>query len=158
MHRITPIHRSVMSNRKRSQTWSIKKSSDSHDLQELQKDLFEKSNENNDLQKDLTYTKSHVTMNRNIEKERKMTVQINKVFNSIDDGINNMLDAVLHGIIQTESLHTQLLLIFVISSWLKLERNILRLVESLTIMIRWVKFGTLLLILMMINCLKEVMF
>ena len=49
----------------------VKKSSDSHDSQELQKDLFEKSNENNDLQKDLTYTKSHVTMNRNIEKERK---------------------------------------------------------------------------------------
>ena len=45
----------------------------------ITKDLFEKSNENNDLQKDLTYTKSHVTMNRNIEKERKMTVQINKV-------------------------------------------------------------------------------
>ena len=71
MHRVTPIHRSVMSNRKRSQTWPVKKSSDSHDSQELQKDLFEKSNENNDLQKDLTYTKSHVTMNRNIEKERK---------------------------------------------------------------------------------------
>ena len=71
MHKITPIHRSVMNNRKRSQTWSVKKPSDSHDSQELQKDLFEKSNENNDLQKDLTYTKSHVTMNRNIEKERK---------------------------------------------------------------------------------------
>ena len=95
-----------MSNRKRSQTWSIKKSSDSHDSQELQKDLFEKSNENNDLQKDLTYTKSHVTMNRNIEKERKMTVQINKVFNSIDDGINNMLDAVVPMTIQRKFTHT----------------------------------------------------
>ena len=68
--RVTPIQRSVFSNRRRSQTWSGNPS-DSHDSQELQKDLFEKSNENNDLQKDLTYTKSHVTMNRNIEKERK---------------------------------------------------------------------------------------
>ena len=60
-----------MNNRKRSQTWPIKKSRDSHDSQEGQKDLFEKSNKNNDLQRDLTYSKSSVTMSSNIEKERK---------------------------------------------------------------------------------------
>ena len=63
-----------MSNRKRSQTWPVKKSRKSHDSQdssESQKDLFEKSNENNDLQRDLTYSKSSVTMSSNIEKERK---------------------------------------------------------------------------------------
>ena len=60
-----------MNNRKRSQTWPVKKSRDSHDSQEVQKDLFEKSNKNNDLQRDLTYSKSSVTMSSNIEKERK---------------------------------------------------------------------------------------
>ena len=70
-----------------------------------------------------------------------MTVQINKVFNSIDDGINNMLDAIWDDYSKS-GLHTEVLMIFVISSLLKLERNILRLVESLTTMIRWVKFGT----------------
>ena len=71
MKKITPIHRTVMNTRKRSQTWPIKKASDSHDSQEGQKDLFEKSNKNNDLQRDLTYTKYSVTMSSNNEKERK---------------------------------------------------------------------------------------
>ena len=60
-----------MNNRKRSQTWPIKKSRDSHDSQGEKKDVFEKSNKNNNLQRDLTYTKSSVTMSSNIEKERK---------------------------------------------------------------------------------------
>ena len=70
--KITPIQRVINSTRRKAQTWSIpKESRDSHDSQEEQKDVFEKSNENNDLQRDLTYTKSSVTMSSNIEKERK---------------------------------------------------------------------------------------
>ena len=63
-----------MSNRKRSQTWSIKKPSDSHDShdsEKSQKDLFEKSNENNVLEMGLTYDKLSVNMSSNNEKERK---------------------------------------------------------------------------------------
>ena len=70
--KITPIQRVINSTRRKAQTWPIpKESTDSHDSQEEQKDVFEKSNENNDLQRDLTYTKSSVTMSSNIEKERK---------------------------------------------------------------------------------------
>ena len=71
IRKITPTYRTIMNTRQRSQTWPIKKASDSHDSQEGQKDLFEKSNKNNDLQRDLTYSKSSVTMSSNIEKERK---------------------------------------------------------------------------------------
>ena len=70
--KITPIQRVINSTRRKAQTWPIpKESRDSHDSQEEQKDVFEKSNENNDLQRDLTYSKSSVTMSSNIEKERK---------------------------------------------------------------------------------------
>ena len=71
--RVTPIQRSVFSNRRRSQTWSVNPSDshDSHDSQKSQKDGFEKSSENNVLDMGLTYSKSSGTMNSNIEKERK---------------------------------------------------------------------------------------
>jgi len=68
--RVTPIQKSVFSNRQRSQTWT-RKSSDSHDSPELQKDGFEKSSDNSVLEKGLTYIKSYGTMSSNIEKERK---------------------------------------------------------------------------------------
>ena len=71
--RVTPIQRSVFSNRRRSQTWSGNPSDshDLHDLQKSQKDLFEKSNENNVLEMGLTYDKLSVNMSSNNEKERK---------------------------------------------------------------------------------------
>ena len=68
--RVTPIQKSVFSNRQRSQTWT-RKSSDSHDSTELQKDWFEKSSDNSVLEKGLTYIKSYGNMSSNIEKERK---------------------------------------------------------------------------------------
>ena len=68
--RVTPIQKSVFSNRQRSQTWT-RKSSDSHDSTELQKDWFEKSSDNSGLEKGLTYIKSYGNMSSNIEKERK---------------------------------------------------------------------------------------
>ena len=68
--RVTPIQKSVFSNRQRSQTWT-RKSSDSHDSPELQKDWFEKSSDNSVLEKGLTYIKSYGNMSSNIEKERK---------------------------------------------------------------------------------------
>ena len=68
--RVTPIQRSVFSNRRRSQTWSGNPS-DSHDSQKSQKDEFEKSSENNVLDMGLTYSKSSGNMSSNIEKERK---------------------------------------------------------------------------------------
>ena len=68
--RVTPIQRSVFSNRRRSQTWSGNPS-DSHDSQKSQKDGFEKSSENNVLDMGLTYSKSSGNMSSNIEKERK---------------------------------------------------------------------------------------
>ena len=68
--RVTPIQKSVFSNRQRSQTWT-RKSSDSHDSQKSQKDGFEKSSENNVLDMGLTYSKSSGNMSSNIEKERK---------------------------------------------------------------------------------------
>ena len=71
--RVTPIERSVFSNRRRSQTWSGNPSDshDSHDSEKSQKDLFEKSNENNVLEMGLTYDKLSVNMSSNNEKERK---------------------------------------------------------------------------------------
>ena len=71
--RVTPIQRSVFSNRRRSQTWSENPSDshDSHDSEKFQKDLFEKSSENNVLEMGLTYSKSSGNMSSNIEKERK---------------------------------------------------------------------------------------
>ena len=68
--RVTPIQKSVFSNRQISQTWT-RKSSDSHDSTELQKDWFEKSSDNSVLEKGLTYIKSYGNMSSNIEKERK---------------------------------------------------------------------------------------
>tara|TARA_Y100001937_G_scaffold103287_1_gene142335 strand:+ start:924 stop:1160 length:237 start_codon:yes stop_codon:yes gene_type:complete len=68
--RVTPIQRSVFSNRQRSQTWP-RKSSDSHDSPELQKDGFEKTSDNSVLEKGLTYNKLSVNMSSNNEKERK---------------------------------------------------------------------------------------
>tara|TARA_Y100000768_G_scaffold75402_1_gene53228 strand:+ start:1610 stop:1846 length:237 start_codon:yes stop_codon:yes gene_type:complete len=68
--RVTPIQKSVFSNRQRSQTWP-RKSSDSHDSPELQKDGFEKSSDNSALEKGLTYDKLSVNMSSNNEKERK---------------------------------------------------------------------------------------
>ena len=55
--RVTPVQRSVFSNRRRSQ--------------KFQKDEFEKSSENNVLDMGLTYSKSSGNMSSNIEKERK---------------------------------------------------------------------------------------
>ena len=71
--RVTPIQRSVFSNRRRSQTWSGNPSDshDSPDSEKSQKDLFEKSNENNVLEMGLTYDKLSVNMSSNNEKERK---------------------------------------------------------------------------------------
>ena len=71
--RVTPIQRSVFSNRRRSQTWSGNPSNfhDSHDSEKSQKDLFEKSSENNTLDMGLTYDKLSVNMSSNNEKERK---------------------------------------------------------------------------------------
>ena len=71
--RVTPIQRSVFSNRQRSQSWSKKsrESNDSHDSEKSQKDLFEKSSENNVLEMGLTYDKLSVNMSSNNEKERK---------------------------------------------------------------------------------------
>ena len=68
--RVTPIQKSVFSNRQRSQTWT-RQSSDSHDSPELQKDWFEKSSDNSVLEMGLTYSKSSGNMSSNIEKERK---------------------------------------------------------------------------------------
>ena len=71
--RVTPIQRSVFSNRQRSQTWPKKsrESNDSPDSEKSQKDLFEKSSENNTLDMGLTYDKLSVNMSSNNEKERK---------------------------------------------------------------------------------------
>ena len=71
--RVTPIQRSVFSNRQRSQTWSGNPSDshDSHDSQKSQKDGFEKSSDNSVLEMGLTYSKSSGNMCSNIEKERK---------------------------------------------------------------------------------------
>ena len=71
--RVTPVQRSVFSNRRRSQTWSGNPSDshDSNDSEKSQKDLFEKSNENNVLEMGLTYDKLSVNMSSNNEKERK---------------------------------------------------------------------------------------
>ena len=68
--RVTPVQRSVFSNRRRSQTWSGNPS-DSHDSPASQKDGFEKSSDNSVLEKGLTYIKSYGNMSSNIEKERK---------------------------------------------------------------------------------------
>ena len=71
--RVTPVQRSVFSNRQRSQTWfkNPSDSHDSHDSEKSQKDLFEKSSQNNVLDMGLTYGKSSGNMSSNIEKERK---------------------------------------------------------------------------------------
>ena len=59
--RVTPIQRSVFSNRRRSQTWSGNPSDshDSHDSQKSQKDGFEKSSENNVLERVLKQSVKH---------------------------------------------------------------------------------------------------
>ena len=71
--RVTPIQKSVFSNRQRSQTWSRNPSDshDSHDSEKSKKDLFEKSSDNSALEKGLTYDKLSVNMSSNNEKERK---------------------------------------------------------------------------------------
>ena len=71
--RVTPIQKSVFSNRQRSQTWSGNPSDshDSHDSEKSKKDLFEKSSDNSALEKGLTYDKLSVNMSSNNEKERK---------------------------------------------------------------------------------------
>jgi len=51
--RVTPIQKSVFSNRQRSQTWT------------------RQSSDNSVLEKGLTYIKSYGNMSSNIEKERK---------------------------------------------------------------------------------------
>ena len=44
----------------------------------------------------LTYDKLSVNMSSNNEKEKKMTIQIQKQFDNLEDGIQNMIDAAIY--------------------------------------------------------------
>jgi len=58
--RVTPIHRTVFSQRRQSQTWKVSDSSDSQEEENQQKLDLEKRNENKYLRKHLTIPQSSV--------------------------------------------------------------------------------------------------
>jgi hypothetical protein len=58
--RVTPIHRTVFSQRRQSQTWKVSDSPDSQEEENQQKLDLEKRNENKYLRKHLTIPQSSV--------------------------------------------------------------------------------------------------